>query len=443
MNIGRGGIRRGLAVGTALALALGTARADYHDALRAYAFDAQGQIDRTDVAEALDMWRKYALAGDVLSRHVLGDLYSHRALEASFAVPLPEDTGVVPYDPVEALAWYSIAATHDFADFNQSPDFDRVNARIRARARLGELRREMTDAQVETAEERVIQLLSAGSAFDLYRLGVMHQSGEGLTKDNTRALMFYKLAQSRNLGSAGVASEAAGFLMSIMDEAEVARASQMAERWQPPLPGNLSGPSPYQVSLQQDIERLQALRAEPLFERLETQFDGNEHLIQNALAALGLYLGPIDGDVGPGTRDAIRKFQYTLVEDQDALTAAEKRDVQTGRLTVAQKLELIERAAARGHPQSQYVYGVMNADGIGVPVDGQAAAQWLTRSSNYGYPLAHFALGEYYTRGIQGESPLRPSRGKASFHYGQAAALGYEPAKDALVKLEYEFNIAQ
>ena len=437
------GFRRGLALGTAVLLGLSAARADYHDALRAYAFDAQGQIDRTEVAEALDMWRKYALAGDVLSRHVLGDLYSHKPIETDLAVPLPEDTGVVPYDPVEALAWYSIAATHDFDDFNQSPDFDRVNARVRARARLGELRAEMTDEQVEAAEERLIQLLSAGSAFDLYRLGVLHQTGEGLPKDNTRALMFYKLAQSRNLNSAGVAAEAAGFLMSIMEEDDVALAGRLAERWQPPLPGNLTGPSPYQVALQQDIERLQALRAEPLFERMEKQFQGNEHLIQNALAALGLYLGPIDGAVGPGTRDAIRKFQYTLVEDNDALTAEEKRDVQTGRLTVAQKLELIERAAGRGHPQSQYVYGIMNADGIGVPTNGQAAESWLKRSASFGYPLAHFALGEYYTRGIQGESPLRPSRGQASYHYGQAAALGYEPAKAALVKLEYEFNIAQ
>ena len=440
------GIKRGLAIATALVASVGvtgTARADYHDALRAYAFDAQGQVDRTEVAEALDMWRKYALAGDVLSRHVLGDLYSHKPLETDLAVPLPEDTGVVPYDPVEALAWYSIAATHDFDDFNQTPGFEQVNARVRARARIGALRAEMTDAQVKAAEERLVQLLSAGSAFDLYRLGTMHQSGEGLPKDNTQALMFYKLAQSRNLNSAGVAAEAAGFLMSIMEEGEVARATKLAERWQPPLPGNLTGPSPYQVALQRDIERLQALRAEPLFERMEAQFSGNEHLIQNALAALGLYLGPIDGDVGPGTRDAIRKFQYTLVEDDASLTAAEKRDVQTGRLTVAQKLELIQRAAKRGHPQSQYVYGIMNADGIGVPVNGRAAEGWLKRSAGYGYPLAHYALGEYYTRGIQGENPLGPSRGQASYHYGQAAALGYEPAKDALVKLEYEFNVAQ
>ena len=432
------------AMGIAVAAGLpGAALADYDDALRAYAFDASGQMNRTDVAEALDMWQKYARAGDILSRQVLGDLYSHQALETDAAVPHPEDTGIVPLDRVEALAWYAIAATHDFEGYNQTPSMADVNARARARARLPALRAELTDDAVKAAEARVVEILSAGSAFDLYRLGVMAQQGHGLPKDNAQALMFYKLAQSRNFNSSARAADAAGFLMSIMDAPDIERASLLAEEWEPPLPDHARGKSPRQVAIERDLIRLRALQAEPQFAKLEDQFSGNESLLQNALAALGLYLGEIDGKVGPGTRDAIRKFQYTLVEDDDTLTTDEKRDVQTGTLTVAQKLELVRAAAERGHPQSQYVYGVMQAEGIGVPIDGAAAADWLGRSAAYGYSLAHFALGEYYARGIQGERPLRPSVAQASYHYGQASALGYAPAGDALTKLRYEFGVVQ
>jgi TPR repeat protein len=439
-------LKRLLAAGTALSAAAlmgGVAAADYYDALRAYAFDSQGRLDRTDVAEAVDMWRKYALAGDILSRQILGDLYSHQVLESDLSgltLPKPEDTGVVPNDPVEALAWYSIAATHDFDDFNQVPELIHVNARAKARARLPQLRAEMTGEQVAAAEQRVVEILSAGSAFDLYRIGVMHQTGEGLPKGNKKALMFFKLAQSRNFNSSAAAADAAGFLMSIMSRDAISEATKLAEEWEPPLPDHARGRSPRQVAIEEDLIRLRALQAGPAFERLEDQFKGNEHLLQNALAALGLYLGQIDGKVGPGTRDAIRRFQYSLVEEDDSLTLEEKKDVQTGVLTVEQKLALIRRAAERQHPQSQYVYGVMHAEGIGVPVSGAEAEQWLKQSADYGYSLAHYALGEYYAQGIQGETPLKASLSQASFHYGQAVGLGYQPARDALVKLNYEYN---
>lgn len=421
----------------------GAALADYEDALRAYAFDASGQMSRTNVAEALDMWQKYARAGDILSRQILGDLYSHQALETDAAVPHPKDTGVVPLNRVEALAWYAIAATHDFGDYNQTPSIADVNARARARARLPILRAELTDEAVAQAEARVVEILSSGSAFDLYRLGVMAQQGQGLGKSNTRALMFYKLAQSRNFNSSARAADAAGYLMTIMDRPDIQRATRLSEEWEPPLPDHARGKSPRQAAIEADLIRLRALQAEPAFAKLEEQFKGNENLLQNSLAALGLYLGDIDGKVGPGTRDAIRKFQYTLVEDDRSLTVDEKRDVQTGTLTVAQKLELVKRAAQRGHPQSQYVFGVMHAEGIGVAIDGQQASEWLSQSAAYGYSLAHFALGEYYAEGIQGERPLQPSVAQASFHYGQASALGYSPAASALTKLRYEFGVVQ
>lgn len=60
-------------------------------------------------------------------------------------------------------------------------------------------------------------------------------------------------------------------------------------------------------------------RSEPVYERrYETRYEAEprryyrpiEVDVQRALARRGYYNGPIDGDLGPGTRAAIRAYQY-------------------------------------------------------------------------------------------------------------------------------------
>lgn len=435
-----------------LAFGLGSlatpAWADFDDALRAYATQANGEIDPTKVSEALDLWHKYAVAGDILSRQILGDVYSNSILyaqsqEVSGALPLPEETGVIAEDRVKALAWYTIAATHNFDDFAQKPNFRQINARTWAQDRIPQLKEKMTTEQVARAESMVVDILSTQSEFDLFRLGVMFQGGNGLRKDNVEALKFYKLASNRARNANQGAVERAAYLLTIMTKDEIDAAERLARDWEPPLPDAFTAKSPRTIELENQNRVLRERQLALAIEEIEREFaKNNEHVIQSALASLGLYLGAIDGKMGAGTRQAIERFQYTLVEDDKNLTDAQKRDTMTGVLTPAQKVTLIERGAKVNHPQSQYIFGIMHAEGIGVAVDGEEAVKWLKKSASFGYPLAHYALGQYYRKGIYGDNPVTPSRAEASYHLGQAAALGLDVAQKDLTEL-YEFNFAR
>lgn len=411
------------------------ASADYDDALNAYA--------AKQYENAVDLWTRYAVAGDVKSKQVLGDIYSGAALEVD---PNPKNltgrTDVIAQTDIEALAWYLLAANHDFSTYNQQPTYREINAKYKAQERVPVLKLRMSTSDVKKAQKRVVEILSAESEFDLYRLGLMYQGGLGLPKDNVEALKFFELAKGRNRNSNSQASEAAKFLMSIMSRKDIEEAQEDAANWEPPLPEALKAKTPRQVELEEQLKQLRSLQLAEALENIEDEFGDNEDLLQSALAALGFYSGPIDGKVGTESRVAIRSFQYSLVAKDKDLTEEEKRNTATGTLTSEQKVELIERAAKRDHPQSQYVFGIMHAQGIGVPVHGEKAIKWLKASANYGYALAHNALGTYFRDGINGEKPVSPSLSDATFHFSQAFALGHEPAQKELLKLRYEYTPA-
>lgn len=427
---------------------------DYDDALRTYSVAIDGKPDPSNVNRAIDTWRRNALAGDILSRVALGDLYSFHHISPPIddrkrpvAPPAPRDTGVVREDKVEALAWYTIAATQDFSDYaGRKPEYREINAKVHARDRMPVLQAEMTTEMVKEAHERVVSILSgeSQSAFDLYRIGEMYQRGDGLPKDNVEAYKYFKLAIDRGQGVNANAIEALNSVREMMSEKEFKSAQRLIDTWQPPLPSHYTAASPMQIALERENAELREQQAAIAMEKIEKEFnDRNEHILQTALAALGLYLDEIDGQMGPKTRQAIRNFQYNLVEDDDNLTEDQKRNVMTGRLTGRQKIELVKRAAERNHPQSAYILGVIYAEGIGERPNGEKAVSWLKKSATYGYPLAHFALGRYYRDGIYGEDAVEPSREDASFHFGQAAALGLDEAQRELVEMKYEWNFAQ
>ena len=452
-------VKRALLAGISL-LAAGIttpALADFDDAMRTYS-EHSGQIDQAKVREAVDLWRRYALAGDVLSRYILGDLYSNQSLydckgpvpddgnnkrakdEDRQSPPLPSETGAIEISKVEALAWYLMASTHDFETHNQQPDFRMINCKARAETRVHELMTEMSDDQVRMSRQMLVNLLSSQSEFDLFRLGQLYQSGKGLPKDNIEALKYYIVASTRMRNSNPHAVRASGRLKKIMSRDDIETAEEEARLWMPPLPDTYTNPNPVLTQIENQTRALDERRLALAIEEIEREFsDRNEHLVQGALASLGLYLGPIDGARGELTRKAIQRFQYNLVEDNPDLTEEEKRDGMTGELTPAQTVALIGAAADVNHPQSQYIFGVMHAEGIGVPVNGKRAVKWLNKSAAYGYPLGHYALGQYYREGIWGEDPIPPSRTEAAHHFGQAAALGYRPARKALEEL-YEFG---
>lgn len=412
----------GLVAASVIAFAAPTpAHATYEAGVQAY---MNGQY-----SQALDIWRRFAVAGDVRSKKILGDIYSGKSLEGArtAATPLEE----IPVNNVQALLWYTLAAYHDFMAY-QTPSAEEVNARILAEQRLPEIRARMSTADVGKAEKLVSQTFEAGSAYDIYRLGDMYQKGAGVEKNNTRALQMYALAKARGVGEASAAYE---FLEPLMGPKEIKKALEDADTWQPPLPPEHTG----KTRQQQELERLKKeLEEIKMADALRAVSDIDVELIQRALNALGFRAGVVDNRLGPSTRAAIRRFQYSTVARDTDMSEAEKQAVVTGVLTPRQTVELFSDAAGGDHPMSQYVYGIMHVRGIGVEQNGQEAVNWLEKAADQNLAIAHYALGVVFRDGTTGLNEVSPDERKSALHLAQASALGYRPANDALRRLSFE-----
>lgn len=433
------GLRRALtsaAAATALSLAFaGSSFANYEQGLDAY---RDGKYDL-----AIDYWKKFAVAGDVRSKQALGEVYSdsiceQRELEQRSARGLganvasePKPSKVVPLNNVEALKWYILAAFHDFGDYAQ-PMPEEVNARIIANLCLPAVRAEMSTADVRKAETLAAQTFERGSPRDLYNLGRMFQRGDGVQKDNQRALQMYELAKMRGVGEA---SQAYDKLLALATNDEQTNAHKEVVAWQPPLPELYNSDPPLKKEYERLKKELEQLRGQ---DALEAVSDIDVELIQRALKALGFYYGAPDNKMGPETRAAIRRFQYSQYGNKPGLTVEEKESVKTGVLSAQQTVDLVREAANAEHPMSEYVYGVMNARGVGVIQNGDEAVKWLTKAANSDLALAHYALGVLYRDGTTGLNEVTPNKALAARHFARAFALGYKPAGDALKLLEFE-----
>ncbi len=420
-----GGLRRTLAVAaaaTALSLACASpASASYEAGLKAY---QNGQFD-----QAIDIWKRFAVAGDVRSKNILGDVYSGKILEGSPKAAVPLEA--IPLNNIEALKWYTLAAYHDFTAY-QRPTAEEVNARILAEHRLPDIRARMSTADVSKAEKLVSDTFERGSPYDLYRLGDMYQRGAGVAKNNAKALTMFALAKSRGVGEASLAYEQ---LEKLMTKQEIKIAEESAASWQPPLPEEHMGQTTQQKELERLKKELEELKLE---DALEAVSDIDVELIQRALRSLGLYFGSIDNAMGPATRDAIRRFQYSQVSSDSEMSEEDKEAVRTGVLSARQTVQLFREASKADHPMSQYVYGIMHVRGIGVEQNGQEAVNWLTKSSRANLAIAHYALGVIYRDGTTGLNEVTPDKSLAARHFARAFALGYKPAVDALKLLEFE-----
>ena len=412
----------GLIAASAISVAgISGAHADYEIGLAAY---QKGQYE-----QAIDTWKRFAVAGDVRSKKILGDIYSGKILEESdkAAVPIEE----IPVNNIEALKWYTLAAYHSFPAYRQ-PSALEVNARILAEQRLSDIRFRMSTSEVRKAEKLVAETFERGSPYDIYNLGKLYQEGSGVKKDNVKALQMYSLAKARGVGEASAAYE---YLEPLMNKKEIKSSIEAATSWQPPLPEEHKGQTPQQKELVRLKKELEELKLE---EALEAVSDIDAELIQRALRSLGFYYGSIDNKVGPGTRAAIRRFQYSRVKSDLTMTADEKEAVKTGQLSARQTVALFREAAKHDHPMSQYVYGVMHARGIGVEQNGEQAVKWLSKAADEDLAISHFALGVLYRDGSTGLNEITPDKAKAALHFSRADSLGYGPAGKALRKLEWE-----
>ena len=402
------------------------AHATYEAGLQAYK-NGQHQL-------AVDLWRKYAVAGDVRSMKILGDFYSGDAIEKVPNGDVPIEVLHQP-DNVKALYWYTLASVHEFPGHLQQPTAYEVSAKILASHRLPDIRMRMRTEEVGEAEDLVAQKFESGSAYDLYRLGDMYQKGTGVTKNNTSAYQMYALALERGgVPEAGQAYEA---LKNQLSPIEIDIALDNAENWQPPLPPEHKG----QTKQQEELVRLKReLEEIKMAEALEAVSDIDVELIQRALNALGFRAGTLDNRLGPSTRDAIRRFQYSTVARDPDMTDDDKRAVRTGVLTPRQTVALFGDAADAYHPMSQYVYGIMHVRGIGVEQDGEKAVQWLGEASEQNLAIAHYALGVIFRDGTTGLNEVSPDERKSALHLARASVLGYKPANDALRRLSFEYT---
>lgn len=420
-----GGLRRalaGAAAASALSLAFaGSALANFEAGLTAY---ENGQYE-----QAIDIWKRFAVAGDVRSKKILGDVYSGMVLEDSTLTDVPLETGV-GINNVEALKWYTLAAFHDFSAY-QSPSADEVNARILAERRLSDIRFRMSTADVGKAERLVSETFERGSPYDLYRLGDMYQRGAGVAKNNTKALEMYALAKAKGVGEASIAYEN---LEKLMTASEVKSANEAAADWQPPLPEEHTGQTSQQKELARLKKELEELRLE---DALGAVSDIDVEVIQRALRALGFYAGAIDNAMGPQTRAAIQKFQYSRVAKDPDMTPEDKEAVRTGVLSARQTVELIAAASKADHPMSQYVYGVMHVKGIGVEQDGQEAVAWLTKAAQE-LAIANYALGVIYRDGTTGLNEVAPDKALSARYFARSCAMGYGIACEARDHLEFK-----
>lgn len=154
----------------------------------------------------------------------------------------------------------------------------------------------------------------------------------------------------------------------------------------------------------------------------QTEDDGDIidlDLRQRALAALGYYTGPVDGEYGPMTRRSVRDFQGDMGFDQ------------TGALTPAQTVTLACHAALTARDtDAQNLLGIMFATGLGLEQNIDTALEWLEEAAERGHGGANFNLALIYGTGtVQGsyrlcgivESPER-----ADSYLRRAADLGHD-----------------
>ena len=414
----------------ALAMAAGAAAtpaaAEYEMGLEAY---RKGQSD-----VAIDLWRRYALAGDVRSMKALGDFYASAQIENSLGQEIgPEQIEKADY--VRALKWYTLAAHHDFEEEFRTPSAYDRNAQIESQQRLPEIREQMTNADVAKAEKLVAATYERGSARQIFLAAEMFRRGSGLKKNNVRAYELYLVASERG------ASEATAELENMREKGlisgkEIEMAQSSAATWQPPLPEEHVGDTQQMAELKRLKEELQALRLQDAYEAVS---DIDVSVLQHSLRALGFYFGSIDNKMGDQTREAIRRFQYSLVSGDMQMTAQQKRNVEVGVLSAKDTVTLISRAAARADNSiAQYTFGIMHLRGIGVGQDGTVATKWLKKAAAQNVAEAHYALGVIYRDGSTGLNAVTPNKSQAALHFAKAASLGYRPAQRALELLEFE-----
>ncbi|MEL7030229.1 MAG: peptidoglycan-binding protein, partial [Pseudomonadota bacterium] len=330
-------------------------------------------------------------------------------------------------DDVQAMKWYTLAAYHEFGEY-VTPTAQEVNAKILAEGRLSDVKFNLTSREVKKAEGLIEDAYESGSPHEIFQLARLYQYGHGVAKDNVKAAQFYQIAAMNGVKSAGPAYDK---VKNLLDEKESKQTKAKVVAWQPPLPELHQGDTAQMKKLKALIDELEAEQLNTARERLFDVRDDMQ-LIQRALKVTGFDPGPIDGKPGPQTRNAINDFQrvnkFPISPD----------------LQDAELVKLFEKAANNGDSYSEYAYGVMFLEGIGVKQHGKNAEKWLKAAKDKDLTEAYYALGVLYRDGLdtppEGDKKtnIAKSTDKARSNFAQAAYRNYAPARSALDELNAE-----
>ncbi|MFZ5616948.1 MAG: caspase family protein, partial [Pseudomonadota bacterium] len=302
-----------------------------------------------DYEAAISDWIVSATAGDQVASKILGDYYSG----ASLARYLPADdsdadlefwkSSLIDYP--RALAWYFSAVAPSGADC--ACGGIRENKLLsdvlrESRARIYELRNRMGTSQIREAEALFSKTYASGNISSLFELGGFHRQGFLVTKDNSKAALFYTLARDRGLAEAALALDDT---ISLMTVNEISDYKSALRRWQPPLSAEMRSQVADRFRTFLDLNALEGVR------------DVDVVILQLALKGLGFYDGPADDRMSDELRDAIRRYQFATIR---GLTAEEANSAATGMLTAGQTTELLIEAAEKANVSAaQYALGLL------------------------------------------------------------------------------------
>jgi len=408
------------------AIALGAAAAAMTIAPVSASFEAGLEACRRgDVSVAIDLWERYGLAGDVRSKKILGDIYSHYAGPDVVDPACPPDGGAERRkDDVLAMKWYTLAAYHEFGEY-VTPTAAEVNAKILAETRLSAVKFNLKSSEVKKAEGLIEDAYEAGTPHEIFQLARLYQYGHGVAKDNVKAAQFYQIAAMNGVKAAGPAYDK---VKNLLSEKESKDTKAKVVSWQPPLPKLHQGDTAQMKKLKALIEELEAEQLTSARERLFDVRDDMQ-LIQRALKVTGFDPGPIDGKAGPATRRAINDFQRVYKFP----ISPELQDEEL--------VQLFEKAADNEDAHSQYAFGVMHLEGIGVKPHGKKAEKWLKAAKAKDLTEAYYALGVLYRDGLdtppEDGKPTKIAKNteKARAHLAQAAYRDSAAARRALDEL--------
>lgn len=262
-----------------------------------------------DVGQAARWYREAAEQNLPAAQFNLGRLYYHGA-------GVPKDMGL-------AAAWYQRAAGSGYAP---------------AQTNLGYMYENGIHLPQDAAMAVALYLRAAGQGFAAAQtnLGIMLSFGLGVPRDYTGATRWYlaaarqgdvdaqtnlALMYANGLGVERDLVEAYAWLTLAM--AGAGQAGETAAEYRERLvewlgDGDVEAGESRMVALRDELAAAGIVehRVEP---RETAGFGQFDLTIQRRLAALGYYLGIVDGITGPETRAAIRAFQFSVGGAQDGL----------------------------------------------------------------------------------------------------------------------------